>query len=92
MVFAFIVFKHFRSNILVSQTRPVQEPDAAFPITPDWISGDGPLYIVLSTGKIPHEIPPIHVIHLVIKEKEQIIPERRHVFSVRVELPFSRVV
>ena len=92
MVFAFVVFKHFRSHFLVTQTSPVQKFYTAFPVSANGVSRDSTLYIVLSSRKIPHEITPVHIVHLVIKKEEQVVPERRHVFPFRVELSATRVV
>ena len=87
MVLGFVPGKHIGSLGLVAQPGPVQEAYAAFPVAPYGISGDCSLDIVLPTGKIPHEIPPVHIIDLEVKEKHKIIPERRHSFSGRIHRP-----
>jgi hypothetical protein len=39
-------------------------------------------YVVLPSGEVPHEIPPIHIIDLVIKEELNILPQRGHLVHI----------
>ena len=36
------------------------------------------LYVVLTAGKIPHKVAPVHEIHLVGEEEAEVVPLRRH--------------
>ena len=36
------------------------------------------LYVVLTAGKVPHKVAPIHEIHLVGEEEAEVVPLRRH--------------
>ena len=77
MVLAFVVSKTGGSIGLVSKPYPVDEPDTAFPVSFEYISGNRAVDVVLSSCKIPKEISPLHPVELVIEEECQVFNEGR---------------
>jgi hypothetical protein len=64
---------------LVSRNMLVDKIEATDPISVLHLSM--PLYIVLPSGEVPHEITPIHVVQLIIKEKAKIFDKSRFDFA-----------
>ena len=77
MILRRIVLKITRSSRLVTQTEIVKESDSALPVTDERIPRRRAVDIILSACKIPHEVPPVHPVHLIIKEERKILEERR---------------
>ena len=57
---------------LVAQPELVQEPDAGLPVSVEDLSGRGAVDVVLAADEIPHEIPPVHPVELVVEEEPQV--------------------
>ena len=77
MVLALVVFQHFRSIALVTETQLVNGRDAAFPVSVEQFARARAVYVVLPSGEVPHEVSPVHPVQLEIEEEVQVRPERR---------------
>ncbi len=77
VVLALIVLQAVRSIGLIAETQLVERRDATLPVPVENIAGDRTVDVVLTADKIPHEIPPVHPIQLIIKEISQISAHRR---------------
>ena len=53
----------------------VQEADAAFPVAVEHVAGQRAVDVVLTAHEVPHEVPPVHPVELVVKEVRHIGPE-----------------
>ena len=62
-----------REETLITKTGIVYEGDTANPVA--LINGTVALNIVLTAGKVPHEISPIHVIELIAEEELHVFTE-----------------
>ena len=86
MVLALIVFQIIRSVRLVTEAEIVNESDAALPVSDERISRSRAVDFVLTSGKVPHEVSPIHPVHLVVEEERQILAECRLVMLRSADL------
>ena len=77
MVLARVVLEVTGGVRLVSETEVVYGLDAALPVSYERISGRRTVDIVLTSGEVPHEVAPVHPVHLIIKEIRQILEEGR---------------
>ena len=75
MVLALVVLQVVRGTRLVSKPDFINERDSRLPVSGKDVSRGRAMEIVLATGEIPHEITPIHPVHLIIKEEGQILEE-----------------
>ena len=72
-----VVFQVVGEHILVAETGVVDKRNAADPVAV--VDFALTLQVVLTAGKIPEEVAPIHVIELVLEEVAYILRECRHV-------------
>ena len=64
-----------RANALVSKPCLVYETYAALPVALEKVSRCGALNVVLATHKVPHKVPPVHIVELIVEEIGKICPE-----------------
>ena len=91
---SFIVFEILRKQFLITYQQVVDKRNPRNPVAMFYFSGA--LYVILSSGKVPHEITPVHEVQLVGEEEFDIFPLIRYVhhyhFSalvVRNVIPFD---
>ena len=77
MILARIVGKVSRSIRLVAKTEPVDESDAALPVSDERISRRRAVDVILTAREVPHEVAPVHPVHLVVEEESQVLEECR---------------
>ncbi len=77
MILSLVVLQIVRSIGLVSQTEIVYGRDSALPVSDENVSRRRAVYVVLPSGEVPHEISPVHPVHLIVKEERKILEERR---------------
>ena len=75
MILALVVFQMCWSHSLVSQPEAVEEPYARLPVSKQRVARDGTVYVVLPSCKIPHEVPPVHPVHLIVQEECEVLHE-----------------
>ena len=75
MVLALVVLQDIRRIALVPEPQLVNRLYAAFPVPIELVSRDRAVYIILPSGEVPHEVSPIHPVHLEIEEEVQVGPE-----------------
>ena len=75
MVLSLVVLQYLRRFALVTEANFIDRFDAALPVSIENVARAWAMDIVLSSGEIPHEISPIHPIHLEIEEEIQVRPE-----------------
>ena len=68
MVLPGVLFQGCGGEVLVPKARLVDELHTAFPISVEQLSGSRARYVVLASHEVPHEIPPVHPVQLVIQE------------------------
>ena len=73
LVVAFVHQGCFGQAVAVAQTFGVDHGDAAEPVAVDDVSAA--LLVVLATGKVPHEVAPVHVAHLVVHQVTHVLPK-----------------
>ena len=88
MVFGLVIHYVVRTLLLIAQSCLVKEPDTAFPVASESISWHISLQVVLPACKIPHKIPEIHPIDLIIKEIGKVVAKQGH-FIPRPRNAFS---
>ncbi len=71
LVFAALVG---RKQTLVAETRIVDKGYSRYPVAAVHLAVA--LYVVLSSGKVPHEVAPVHVIELIYEEEVEIFGHR----------------
>ena len=76
MVLALVVLEIVRCCGLISETI-VYERNTALPVTCKPVARTWTVDIILSAGKVPHEISPVHPVHLEVKEEGHILEECR---------------
>ncbi len=72
VVLALVVGEDGGSVPLVAEADPVDETDAAFPVPVEQFTRGRAVDIVLAADEIPHEVPPVHPVELVIEEEAQV--------------------
>ena len=77
MVLALVVLQVVRGTRLVSKPDFINERDSRLPVSGKDVSRGRAMEIVLATGEIPHEITPIHPVHLIVKEEREVLEECR---------------
>ena len=77
MVLAFVVFQVSRCVGLVSEAQFVEKRDSAFPVSCEHVSRARAVYVVLASCEVPHEIPPVHPVHLIVEEECEVLEECR---------------
>ena len=77
MVLALVVLQIVRSARLVSEPDFIDERDSRLPVSGKEVSRRRAMKVVLTTGEIPHEITPIHPVHLIIEEECEVLEECR---------------
>ena len=75
MVLSLVFGKDSRSVALVSETDAVDELDAAFPVAVEYFSRARAVNVILPSGEVPHEISPVHPVHLEVEEEFHVGPE-----------------
>ena len=74
---SFIVFEILRKQVLITYQQVVDKRNTGDPVAVFNFSAT--LYVVLPSGKVPHEITPVHEVQLVGEEEFDIFPLVRHV-------------
>ena len=77
MVLSLIVFQIIRSIRLVAKTDLVDKRNTAFPVACEHISRARAMDVILASGEVPHEISPVHPVHLIVKEEGEVLEESR---------------
>ena len=77
MVLCRIVLEIVRSIGLVAETEVVDELDSALPVSDERIAWTRTMDLILTSSEVPHEVAPVHPVHLVVKEECQILEECR---------------
>ncbi len=77
VVLALVLGQIGRSVALVAEPPLVEEADAALPVAGEHFSRCRAVDVVLPAGEVPHEIPPVHPVELVVEEERQVGPECR---------------
>ena len=75
MVLAFVVAYVVRRRVLVSEAEVVYEFYSALPIAFEDVGRGIGVELVLSAYEVPHEVAPVHVVHLVVQEEQHIVAE-----------------
>ena len=77
VVLAFVLAEYGRGIPLVSEPELVYGPDAALPVTVEYLAWGRAVYVVLSSDEVPHEVSPVHPVHLEVEEEPEVRPESR---------------
>ena len=77
MVLSLVVLEVVRSVRLVAEADLVYKRNAAFPVACKHISRARTVDVILASGEVPHEISPVHPVHLVVEEEGQVLEEGR---------------
>ena len=75
---SFIVFEILRKQFLITYQQVVDKRNTGDPVAVFNFSAT--LYVVLPSGKVPHEITPVHEVQLVGEEEFDIFPLGRHIY------------
>ena len=76
-----LVLTKFGGQIaLVAQTQVVEEWYASNPVT--MLQFAMSLYIILTTGKIPHEVAPVHEVHLIGPEEVEVLHHGGYLYGL----------
>ena len=75
MVLSLVFGKDSRSIALVAEADVVNELDSAFPVAVEYFSRARAVYVILPSGEVPHEISPVHPVHLEVEEEFHVGPE-----------------
>ena len=78
----FVVGNIIRHIILRTDQNRINKRNTGNPVTIQHLAIS--LNIVLPTGEIPHEVTPIHEIHLIAEEETQVFPKSRFHGSLRL--------
>ena len=90
MVLALVILQIVRRIGLVTEAEMVYRVDSALPVACKIVSRRRAMDIILPSGEIPHEITPVHPVHLIVEEIFQILAESRlPVLSSRYFLAFA---
>ena len=76
--------------VLVAQTYVVNEWYACYPVAV-LLLAIIVLYVVLAANKVPEEIAPVHVVHLIVDEETHVVKLCRHFYLGRLALLLSYV-
>ena len=71
-VVSFVVFEILRKQFLIAHQQVVDKRDSGDPVAVFYFSAA--LDIVLSSGKVPHEVAPVHEVELVGEEEFDVFP------------------
>ena len=77
-IMTFIVFEILRKQFLVTYQQVVDKRDTGDPVAV--LDFSATLYVILPSGKVPHEVTPVHEVQLVGEEEFDIFPLGRHVY------------
>ena len=77
MILALVVLQIIRCIALVTETNLVDDWDSALPVSSKNVTRSRAVDLILPSGKVPHEIAPVHPVHLVVEEEAEILPECR---------------
>ena len=95
MVLALVVRKHRGGVALVAKAEFVDELYAALPVAVEDVVGRGGVHLVLAADEVPHEVAPVHPVHLVVEEIAEVGAHRglegrgsRHVLSLAAGVVF----
>ena len=77
MVLRLVILEIARCIRLVTQTNAVYYLDTAFPVSGEDVSRRRAVYVILASCEIPHEITPVHPIHLIVEEERKVLEESR---------------
>ena len=86
MVLRRIVLKIIRSIRLIAETEIINESDSALPVSYERIARARAMHLVLTSCEVPHEVAPVHPVHLVVEEECQILEECRLVMLCSTDL------
>ena len=75
-VVSLVVLQLLRQLALVAKHPVVDKRDARYPVAVLGFSTT--LHVVLSSGKVPHEVAPVHEVTLVREEESYVVPLCRH--------------
>ena len=75
MILPLVVLQIVGSVGLVAETGLVYESYAAFPVSRENLSRRRAVDIILPSGKIPHEVSPVHPVQLIVQEEIEIRAE-----------------
>ena len=75
-----VVFQHIGQGVLVAEPGIVDERDTRQPVAVLQLAT--PLQVILTTGKVPHEITPVHEVQLVGEEETEVLQLRRHLYRI----------
>ena len=71
-----VVLERIGQQVLVAEAQVVDERNAGNPVSVFFFAVT--LYIVLASGKVPHEVAPVHEVKLIRHEELEILPLCRH--------------
>ena len=74
----FVVLEILRKQFLVAYKYVIYERDTGDPVAVFYLPAT--LYVILPSGKVPHEITPVHEVQLVGEEEFDIFPLGRYIY------------
>ena len=73
-----VILEILWEQFLIAYEQVVDERNAGNPVAMFYFSGA--LYVVLPSGKVPHEVTPVHEVQLVGEEELDILPLGGHIY------------